>query len=194
MASAVRHRRIALDAALLTIVAFASACAPVEQYDVLITNAAIVDGTGVPSFRADIVRGDTIVAVAPTIDAEATRTIDAAGLTVAPGFIDLHVHALGSVGPAPTVLPIVEVPTADNYVRQGVTTLIAGPDGFSPVPLQPALDDIRNARITPNLGAFVGHGSIRQAVIGNAIAHRHVPKWIGCGRWCSTRCAAGRSA
>lgn len=158
-----------VPAALLTIAACASACAPVERYDLLITNAMVVDGSGAPPFRADIaVRGDSITAVSPTIDGEATRTIDATGLTVAPGFIDLHVHALGSVGPPPPVLPIIEVPTADNYVRQGVTTLIGGPDGFSPLPLQPALDDIRNIGITPNLGAFVGHGSIRQAVLGNA--------------------------
>src|SRR5687767_6751283 len=120
MAPAVRYQRIAVHVALLTIAVFTSACAPVERYDVLITNAAIVDGTGAPSFRADIaVRGDTIVAVTPAIDAEAARTIDATGLTVTPGFIDLHVHALGSVGPPPPVLPILEVPTADNYVRQG---------------------------------------------------------------------------
>jgi dihydroorotase/N-acyl-D-amino-acid deacylase len=62
----------------------------------------------------------------------------------------------------------VEVPTADNYVRQGVTTLVGGPDGFSPVPLKPALELAEKTGITPNLGTFIGHGSIRDAVFGSA--------------------------
>ena len=66
-----------------------------------------MDGTGAPRRRADVaVRGDTIVAVAPGITAPARRSIDAAGLVVAPGFIDIHTHARRG---------IFEVPTADNY-------------------------------------------------------------------------------
>jgi dihydroorotase/N-acyl-D-amino-acid deacylase len=142
--------------------------AQVPRFDLVIRNARIVDGTGSPWFRSDIgIRGDTIVAIARTIDATSTRTIDGANQVVAPGFIDLHVHAFGGVGQPPRVLPIVEVPTADNYVRQGVTTLITGPDGFSPVPLRPALELAEKTGITPNLGAFIGHGSIRTAVFGS---------------------------
>lgn len=137
-------------------------------YDLVIKNANVVDGTGSPWFRADIgVRGDTIATLARQINAPSTRTLDAANLVVAPGFIDLHVHAFGGVGEPPPVLPIVEVPTADNYVRQGVTTLITGPDGFSPVPLRPALATVAEIGITPNLGSFIGHGAIRNAVFGN---------------------------
>src|SRR5881296_1483210 len=58
------------------------------------------------------------------------RVVDAAGIVVAPGFIDLHTHARRG---------IFDVPTADNYVRQGVTTLVEGPDGSSPIPLAPFL-------------------------------------------------------
>ena len=138
-----------------------------QPYDLLIRNARVVDGTGSPWFRADIaVRGDTIALIAPTIDAPATTVIDASGQVVAPGFIDLHVHAFGGAVLASGVLPIIEVPTADNYVRQGVTTLISGPDGFSPIPLGPVFERVRAQGITPNLGAFVGHGSVRDAVIG----------------------------
>ena len=65
-------------------------------------------------------------------------------------------------------MPIVELPTADNYIRQGVTTLIGGPDGFSPIELRLALERVAATGISPNVGAFVGHGSVRQAVLGDA--------------------------
>ena len=142
--------------------------AQVAPYDLVIKNARVIDGTGSPWFRADIgIRGDAIATIARRIDTPATRTIDAADQVVAPGFIDVHVHAFGGAGQPPAILPIVEVPTADNYVRQGVTTLITGPDGFSPVPLRPALELAAKTGITPNLGAFIGHGSIRDAVFGS---------------------------
>jgi dihydroorotase/N-acyl-D-amino-acid deacylase len=77
------------------------------------------------------------------------------------------VHAFGGAGQPPAVFPIIEVPTADNYVRQGVTTLIGGPDGFSPIPIRPVLDLAAKTGIVPNLGTFIGHGSIRTAVFGS---------------------------
>jgi dihydroorotase/N-acyl-D-amino-acid deacylase len=142
--------------------------AQIQPFDLVIRNARVVDGTGSPWFRSDIaIRGDAIAAMARRIDTPATRTIDAAGMVVAPGFVDIHVHAFGGAGQPPAVMPIVEVPTAENYIRQGVTTLVTGPDGFSPVPLGPALELAEKANITPNLGAFVGHGSIRAMVLGS---------------------------
>lgn len=144
--------------------------AQTEQYDIVITNGRIVDGTGNPWFRGQVgIRGDTIVAVAPNLNVQAARTIDANGLIVSPGFIDLHVHAFQGATPQPTEpIPILELPTADNYIRQGVTTIIGGPDGFSPVPLRPTLLRVKQAGITPNLGSFIGHGSIRAEVVGLA--------------------------
>jgi N-acyl-D-amino-acid deacylase len=128
-------------------------------FDLLIRNARIVDGTGSPSFPGDVaVRGDTIARVAPRIDAEAGRVIDAGGRVVSPGFIDLHTHARRG---------IFEVPTAENYLRQGVTTLMEGPDGSSPVPIKPLLDRVASTHVTPNFGMFVGQGSVREAVIGS---------------------------
>jgi len=85
------------------------------------------------------------------------RELDASGCAVAPGFIDIHTHARRG---------ILEVPTADNYVRQGVTTLMEGPDGSSPLPIKSFLDGIAARRVTPNFGTFVGQGSVRDEVIG----------------------------
>ena len=127
-------------------------------FDLVIRNGRIIDGTGSPWYRGDVaVRGDTIARIAPRIDAPAARVIDAGGKVVAPGFIDLHTHARRG---------IFQVPTADNYVRQGVTTIMEGPDGSSPLPIKPFLDRVAATRITPNLGLFVGQGSVRSEVIG----------------------------
>src|SRR6185436_13256149 len=116
--------------------------AQAPAYDLLIQNGRIIDGTGSPWYRGDLaVRGDTIARIAPRIDAPATRTIDAAGKVVAPGFIDIHTHARRG---------IFQVPTAENYVRQGVTTLMEGPDGSSPLPIQPFLDRVAALKVSPN--------------------------------------------
>ena len=144
----------------IIVVAMASALVYAQgpRYDLLIRNGLIVDGTGNPWYRGDLaIRGDTIARIAPRIDAQAARTIDAGGKVVAPGFIDPHTHARRD---------ILTVPTADNYVRQGVTTLTEGPDGSSPVPQKPFLDQVAAARTTPNFATFIGQGSIREAVIG----------------------------
>jgi N-acyl-D-amino-acid deacylase len=131
--------------------------AQAPPYDLLLRNARIVDGTGSPWYRSDVgIRGDTIARIAPSIDEPATRTIDVGGHIVAPGFIDIHTHAARG---------IFQIPTADNYVRQGVTTLIEGPDGSSPVPLAPFLAKLEALPKSVNIGAFIGQGSVRAGVI-----------------------------
>jgi dihydroorotase/N-acyl-D-amino-acid deacylase len=129
------------------------------QYDLVIRHGRIVDGTGSPWYRADVaVRGDTIAHIAPSITSPAARVIDAAGQVIAPGFIDIHTHARET---------IFKVPSADNYVRQGVTTLIEGPDGGSPVPLAPFLQELESLQKSVNIGSFIGQGSVRAAVLGS---------------------------
>jgi len=127
-------------------------------YDLLIQSARVVDGAGGPWYTADVgIRGDSIAAIGNLRGAPARTTIDAHGLVAAPGFIDIHTHARGG---------IFTIPTADNYVRQGVTTLMEGNDGGSPLPLGPFLDKVATARPAVNFGMFVGQGSIRTAVVG----------------------------
>jgi dihydroorotase/N-acyl-D-amino-acid deacylase len=131
-----------------------------SEYDLLIRNARVVDGTGAPWQRSDVaVRGDTIVAVSPATSASARRVVDAGGRVLAPGFIDLHTHAW----PA-----ILQRPLAENYARQGVTTLVGGPDGSSPLPLGASLEKVAALPPALNFASFVGHGSLRSAVLGGA--------------------------
>jgi len=152
----------ALAAFLVAIAVLSPSKSPSAQapsYDLLIRNGRIIDGTGSAWYRGDVaVRGDTVAKIAPRIDpASAARVIDATGKVVAPGFIDIHSHARRG---------ILEVPNAENYARQGVTTIIEGPDGSSPLPIKPHLDEVAAKQVTPNYGLFVGQGSIREAVMG----------------------------
>jgi dihydroorotase/N-acyl-D-amino-acid deacylase len=128
------------------------------QYDLLLRNARIVDGTGSPWFKGDVaVTGDAITRIAATIDQPALRTIDVAGNVVAPGFIDIHTHARRG---------LLDVPTAPNYVRQGVTTVMEGPDGSSPLPISTFLAQLDRLGKSLNIGTFIGQGTIREAVVG----------------------------
>ncbi len=129
-----------------------------ESYDLVFRGGRIVDGTGDPWFRADIaIRGDTVVRIAPEILGPARRVIDVGGRVVAPGFIDIHSH--GRDG-------IFAQPTAANYLREGVTTFIEGPDGDSPVPLAPFLDELEILPKSVNVGSFIGQGSVREKILG----------------------------
>ena len=150
-------RGLMLTAMTTALAAAVAAQAPVD-YDLVIRGGHVLDGAGNPWVLADVaVRQDAIVAIGSDLAGKGRREIDARGLVVSPGFIDTHTHARRG---------IFEVPTADNYVRQGVTTIFEGPDGGSPVPLKPFLEKIAARGVTPNWGMFVGQGSVREAVIG----------------------------
>ncbi len=130
-----------------------------DPFDLLIRGGRVVDGTGNPWVRADVaVRGDRIARIGHLPDATAARIVDAEGLVVAPGFVDPHTHA---------VRGIFDVPTADNYLLQGVTTLTEGNDGSSPWPIGEHLEQMAELGISPNWGVFAGQGTIRREVMGS---------------------------
>jgi dihydroorotase/N-acyl-D-amino-acid deacylase len=128
------------------------------EFDILISGGHIVDGAGNPWFKGDIgIAGDTIVYVGPSRGARAKLVLQASGLTVSPGFIDTHSHGRRGV---------FEVPSAENQIRQGVTTIIEGPDGSSPLPVGEYLTRFAKVPASTNFGMLVGQGTIREKVIG----------------------------
>lgn len=127
------------------------------SFDLLIVNGRIVDGAGGPWFYGDVaIKGDSIAAIGHFDAKSAARVLDAKGMVVAPGFIDIHTHARRGI--------FID-PTAQNYLRQGVTTLMEGNDGSSPLPIADFLKKVADAKPAPNFGTFAGQGSIRQAVM-----------------------------
>lgn len=154
-----RLRRVLLLLLPLVLSAAPLAAQDAERFDLLIRGGRVVDGTGNPWRRADVaVRGDRIARIGHLPDADADRVLDAGGLVVAPGFVDPHTHA---------VRGIFDVPTADNYLLQGVTTLTEGNDGSSPWPIGEHLARIADAGVSPNWAVFAGQGTIRRAVMGS---------------------------
>src|SRR5713101_7016217 len=103
-------------------------------WSLLIKGGTVVDGSGAPAAGANVaVEGDRIVAVGRELSGEAARTIDARGLLVAPGFIDIHSHS---------DLVYDKCPSAESKVRQGVTTEVVGMCSFSPAPVAPGRADL----------------------------------------------------
>lgn len=143
--------------ALAVLMSACSVTPPV--YDILIQNGSIVDGSGYPAFTADIaVVGDKIVEIGNLNADDASRVIDAAGLVVSPGFVDLHNHADRNIR---------DNPGMENYLHQGVTSILAGNCGNSPVNFDEYFQSIDDTGIALNLGLLIGHNSVREEVMGN---------------------------
>ena len=149
-----------VTAGVVTLLALgASACQP--DFDLVLEGGTVIDGTGSAGMRSDVgVHGGRIVEVGDLSGRSAAERLDVTGHVVAPGFIDAHTHSRGT---------IFEIPTADNFVLQGVTTLVEGNDGSSPLDIGHWYDSLAaHGGTAPNFAMFVGHGSIRTEVLGRA--------------------------
>jgi N-acyl-D-amino-acid deacylase len=130
------------------------------QYDLLIRNGKIIDGTGNSWYYTDIaVKDGKIISIKKNIIGDALKTIDAKGLVVAPGFIDVHTHIEGDE---------LKTPTADNFIYDGVTTVVAGNCGASNLEIGKYLRWIDSLKLSVNVASLVGHNDVRKAVMGRA--------------------------
>ncbi|MBI1874122.1 MAG: amidohydrolase family protein, partial [Acidobacteria bacterium] len=133
-------------------------------FDILIRNGHVVDGTGNPWFRADVAIGAGRIVTVGRLpaDARGTRTIDAAGLVVAPGFIDLHTHS---------DMPLLADGTAQSKVKQGVTLDVLGES--SSVAPRDGLNDLGTEGVKPDWTTFTGYFARveRQGISMNVISH-----------------------
>lgn len=132
-----------------------------QQCDILIRNGRIIDGTGNSWFYGDVaVKEGRIIAVGQQLEGyTANRSIDAKGLIVAPGFIDVHGHVEGG---------IFDRPTADNYIYDGVTTIVTGNCGGSYDDLATFFRRIDSLQPGMNIASLYGHNTVRRTVMGTA--------------------------
>src|SRR3954447_2965524 len=129
----------------LTIVIAASA----DNYDIVIRDARIIDGTGNPWFRGDVAIADgRIAAIGNLRGATGYREIDAANRVVAPGFIDVHTHIEGGIE---------KVPRGDNYLLDGVTSVVTGNCGGSPLQVGKWFEQLEKSGIGINVATLIGH-------------------------------------
>lgn len=127
-----------------------------DSYDLIVTNARIVDGSGNPWFRADIgIRDGRIARIGRLSGATAKSRLDAQNRIVAPGFIDVHTH----------VESLFNLPAAENFVRMGVTTLVTGNCGTSNTDVAEFLGRMKSKPTAVNVATLVGHGSVRRKVM-----------------------------
>ena len=154
-----------------------------RSLDILIKNGSVIDGTGKKEFIADVgIKDGRIVLIGKATDVSAKTVIDAKGLKVVPGFIDIHSH---------TDADLIINPRAESKIRQGVTTEITGQDGFSWGPLGGPeieltrknfldqygeelkwntigdfLNDFSQRKFSVNIATMVGLGTIREFIVG----------------------------
>ena len=127
----------------------------------LIRNGRVIDGTGNPWRAADIaIKDGRIAAMGRLGDAQAARVIDAAGLTVTPGFIDVHSHAANGLSGA--------LKEGRPLLAQGLTTVTLNPDGGGPVDIKAQRAAFEKNGTGVNTALYIGHGSIRREVLGMA--------------------------
>jgi N-acyl-D-amino-acid deacylase len=129
------------------------------NYDVLIRHARVIDGAGNPWFRADVGIKDGKIAAIGRLDGPAARTIDAAERVLAPGFIDVHTHIEDDIE---------KVPRADNFLLDGVTSVITGNCGGSNLNLAEWFAKLETLGMGINVGSLIGHNTVRAEVMGTA--------------------------
>jgi len=131
-----------------------------QTYDLVVRNGKIVDGTGNPWFYGDLaVQDGKIVKVGKIDPSKGKKVIDATGLIVAPGFIDVHTHIEGND---------LKVPTAGNFIHDGVTSVVTGNCGGSNEDMADYFHKLDSVKLSVNVASLIGHNTVRRAVMGDS--------------------------
>lgn len=134
--------------------------ASAADFDILIRNVRVIDGTGNPWYTADVgVKDDRIAAIGRLSQKTATRTIEGSSRVLTPGFIDVHTHIEGTV---------LKVPRGDNYLLDGVTTVVTGNCGGSELNLARWFRRLDQAGLGLNVASLIGHNTVRREVLGTS--------------------------
>jgi len=144
-----------IAAALLFVCVIASSVVA-RSTSFVIKSASVIDGSGRATFVADVrIKGDKITKTGKIKPDKNETVIDASGLVLAPGFIDIHNHSESG---------LLREGTAANQVSQGITTVLVGPDGSGPWPISDYFAKL-DGKIAVNVGAFVGHATVREKIL-----------------------------
>lgn len=144
--------------ALILLFLYSPALMAQEKAEIAIKNAKIIDGTGNSWYMGDVlVNEGKIIAIVPAGKGDGQKIIDAKGLVVAPGFIDVHMHLDGNE---------FRNPEAGNFIYDGVTTVITGNCGSSKVNIKAYLQQLDSLRMSVNVGSLMGHSTLRRIVVG----------------------------
>jgi N-acyl-D-amino-acid deacylase len=153
-------QRIVLGCALAgsTLIVSATAATDSAADSTLILNARVADGSGAPLRAAGVrIRGDRILQIGVLKPTAGEKIIDAHGLVLAPGFIDIHNHSDGGLD---------NDPLAETQIAQGITSAVLGPDGDSPWPIDAWIRKREQNPASLNLAVMVGHATVREQVLG----------------------------
>lgn len=136
----------------------------------VIVGARVIDGSGRPAFIANVrIEGDRIVSVGRFAPLAGEEVIEARGLALAPGFIDIHNHSEDGLQTDPS---------AQSQVSQGITTLAVGADGDSPWPVAGYLEKLDQQKTALNVISFVGHATVRELVLGKDYNRAATPEEV----------------
>jgi N-acyl-D-amino-acid deacylase len=145
---------------LSLLVVFCNSSYAQNTADILIINGRILDGTGNSWIKGSVaIKDGKIINVGSFDNVTANKIIDAHGLIVAPGFIDVHTHIEGDE---------FKNPTANNFILDGVTTVVTGNCGSSNIDIKKYLWQIDSTKLSINVATLIGHNDVRKAVMGTA--------------------------
>jgi N-acyl-D-amino-acid deacylase len=131
-----------------------------QSYDIIIRGGKIIDGTGNPWYYSDVaIANGKIIKIGNLGEGTAIRTIDAKGWVISPGFIDVHTHIEGND---------LKIPTAPNFIFDGVTTVVTGNCGSSNRDIAQYFYKLDSVKTSINVSTLIGHNTVRRAVMGDS--------------------------